>query len=97
VRVDHQADADQHAGHDATEEEAADGDIAGGAVDHRHDARRNKVGHGRGTRDQRSRKGSIIAFPRHFRRDSAAQHRDIRRGGSGNAREKHAEQGDDLR
>ena len=97
VRIDHQPDADQHARHDAGQEQPADRDVAGRAVDHRHDARRNEVRHGGGAGDQRRREGAVVALLGHLRRDGAAQHRDVRRGRAGNAGEEHAEQGDDLR
>ena len=97
MRVDHQADADQHARHDAGEEQPADRDVAGRAIDHRHDARRNQVRHRGGAGDQRRREGAVVAFLGHLHRDGAAQHRDVGRGRAGNAGEEHAEQRDDLR
>ena len=97
MRVDHQADADQHARHDAGQEQPADRDVAGRAVDHRHDARRNEIGHGRGAGDQRRREGAVVALLGHLRRHGAAQHRDVGRGRAGDAGKEHAEQGDDLR
>ena len=97
MRIDHQADADQHARHDAGQEQPADRDVAGRAIDHRHDARRNEVRHGRGAGDQRRREGAVVALLGHLRRHGAAQHRDVGRGRAGNAGEEHAEQRDDLR
>ena len=77
VAVDHQPDADQDARHDAGQKQPADRDIAGGAIDHRHDARRNEVSHGRGRGDQRGGETAIVALAGHFRSQRACEHRDI--------------------
>ena len=97
VRIDHQADADQHTWNDAGQEQTADRDVAGRAIDDRHDARRDEVCHGRGAGDQRRGEGAIVALLGHLRRHGAAQDRDIGRGRAGNAGKEHAEQGDHLR
>ena len=79
------------------EEQPADRDVAGRAVDHRHDAGRDQVGHGRGAGDQRGGEGAVVALAVHLGRDGAAQHRDVGGRGARDAGEEHAEQGDDLR
>ena len=72
VAVDHQPDADEDARHDAAEKQPADRNIAGRAVDDRHDARRNQVCH-RGCRgDQRGGECAVIALAAHFGRQRAA-------------------------
>ena len=72
MAVDHQPDANQDAGHHATEKQPADRDIAGRAVDHRHDARRDQVRHGRGRGDQCGRESKVVAFALHLRRRACA-------------------------
>ena len=97
IAVDHQPDADQHAGDDAGEEQAADRHVAGRAVDHRHDAGRNQVGHRRRRRDQRRGERAVVAFLRHVVRDRAAQHGDVGHRRARDAGEEHAEQRHHLR
>jgi hypothetical protein len=53
VGIDHQSNADDEARRDAGQKQPADRDIAGRAVDHCHDARRDEVGHGRGAGNER--------------------------------------------
>ena len=97
VRIDHQADADHHARYDAGKEKSADRDVAGGAINDRHDARRDQVRDGRGAGDQRCGESAVIALFAHLRRHGTAQHRDVGGRRTGNAGKEHAENGDDLR
>ena len=91
IAVDHQPDADEHAGHHAAEEQPADRDVAGGAIHHGHDAGRNQVRHGRGGGDQRGGEGEVIALALHLRRQRARQDGDVGRRRAGDAGEEHAE------
>ncbi len=92
IAVDHQADPDQHARHDAAEEQAGDRDVAGRAVDHRHDRGRDQVRDGRGRCDQRRGEAAIVALAIHLGRDRAAEDRDVRGRAARDAGEEHREQ-----
>ena len=94
---DHQPEADEEARHDAAEEQPADRDVAGRAVDDRHDARRDQVGDRRGRGDERRREGLVVALPAHLRPDGARQHRDVGGRRAGDAGEEHREHRHDLR
>ena len=77
MAVDHQPDADEHAGHHAAKEQPADRDVAGRAIHHGHDAGRDQVRHGGGGGDQRGGEGEVVAFALHFRRQRARQDGDV--------------------
>jgi hypothetical protein len=96
VAIDHQPDADENARHHTSEEQAADRDIPGCTVNHRHDAGRDQVRH-RGRRcDQCGSEALVVAFAIHLRGDRAGENGDVRGRRSGDAGEEHAEKSDNL-
>ena len=92
IAVHHQPDADQYARNHTREEQAADRYVARGAVDDRHDAGRNQVGHRRRGSNECGGERPVIAFLVHIARDGAAQHRHVGGRRTGDAGEEHAEQ-----
>ena len=97
VAVDHQPDANEHARHNAAEEQPADRDVAGRTINDGHDAGRNQVRHCRRRCDERGGESAVITFTIHFRRKRAGEHGDVGCRRTGNAGKKHAEQCHDLR
>ena len=90
VDDDHQADADQDAGHDAAQEQPADGNVGHRAVDdHRH-ARRDDRADGSGAGDQGGGEAGLVAMVLHRGHQDRSDRRRICDRRTGNAGEHHA-------
>ena len=91
VRLDHEGEPHDDARQDAADQQRADRDADGRAVDHHQDRRRDHDAHGRGAGGEADREALVVAALDHRRVEDAAERRGVGRAAAGDARQEHAD------